>query len=160
LLGWLVGAGQRRIIVLRRRVKGALAASSPAEEGQPRLAFLDIGPGEEIWEYQILVTSLVEELGSFGQLYRDRADSETYFDELKNQWGWGGFVTQDLARCRLAARLVRCSMIGGTFSFVWPSRAVQRSLLKTIASTASRPPSAAAKRSCGIVSDWLQRRTL
>jgi len=25
---------------------------------------------------------------------------------LKNQWGWGGFVTQDLARCQLAARLV------------------------------------------------------
>ena len=28
------------------------------------------------------------------------------FDELKNQWGWGGFVTHDLARSRLAARLV------------------------------------------------------
>ena len=25
---------------------------------------------------------------------------------MKNQWGWGGFVTQDLARCQLAARLV------------------------------------------------------
>ena len=33
--------------------------------------------------------------GSFGQLYRDRADGENIFDELKNQWGWGGFVTQD-----------------------------------------------------------------
>ena len=43
---------------------------------------------------------------SFGQLYRDRGDSENIFDELKNQWGWGGFVTQDLARCQLAARLV------------------------------------------------------
>ena len=28
------------------------------------------------------------------------------FDELKNQWGWGGFTTHDLARCRLAARMV------------------------------------------------------
>ena len=28
------------------------------------------------------------------------------FDELKNQWGWGGFTTQDLARCLLMARLV------------------------------------------------------
>ena len=28
------------------------------------------------------------------------------FDELKNQWGWGGFTTQDLARCRLMARMV------------------------------------------------------
>jgi hypothetical protein len=54
----------------------------------------------------VLATSLVEELASFGQLYRDRADGENIFDELKNQWGWGGFTTHDLARCRLAARLV------------------------------------------------------
>ena len=25
---------------------------------------------------------------------------------MKNQWGWGGFTTHDLARCRLAARLM------------------------------------------------------
>ena len=25
---------------------------------------------------------------------------------MKNQWGWGGFTTHDLARCRLAARLL------------------------------------------------------
>jgi hypothetical protein len=31
---------------------------------------------------------------------------ENIFDELKNQWGWGGFTTHDMARCRLAARLV------------------------------------------------------
>ncbi len=43
---------------------------------------------------------------SFGQLYRDRGDAENIFDEMKNQWGWGGFTTHDLARCRLAARLV------------------------------------------------------
>jgi len=103
LKGW---SRQRRIIVLRRRVKGALATPSADEQGQLRLTFQDIDPGEDIWEYQVLVTSLVEELGSFGQLYRDRADGENIFDELKNQWGWGGFVTQDLARCRLAARMV------------------------------------------------------
>ena len=28
------------------------------------------------------------------------------FDELKNQWGWGGFTTQDLKRCQHMARLV------------------------------------------------------
>ena len=33
-------------------------------------------------------------------------DSENNFDELKNQWGWGGFTTQDLARCQLMARMV------------------------------------------------------
>ncbi len=40
------------------------------------------------------------------ELYRDRADAENNFDELKNQWGWGGFTTRDLARCRLMARMV------------------------------------------------------
>jgi hypothetical protein len=39
-------------------------------------------------------------------VYRDRGDAENIFDELKNQWGWGGFTTHDLARCHLAARLV------------------------------------------------------
>jgi hypothetical protein len=28
------------------------------------------------------------------------------FDELKNQWGWTGFSTQDLKRSQLMARLV------------------------------------------------------
>ena len=43
---------------------------------------------------------------SLGQLYRDRADCENSFDELKNQWGWGGFTTRDLKRCRLMAGCV------------------------------------------------------
>jgi hypothetical protein len=33
-------------------------------------------------------------------------DIENAFDELKNQWGWGGFTTQDLKRCRLLAGVV------------------------------------------------------
>jgi len=28
------------------------------------------------------------------------------YDESKNQWGWGGFRTQDLLRCQIAARRV------------------------------------------------------
>ena len=60
----------------------------------------------EVWEHAALVTSLGEPILGLGQLYRDRADCENVFDELKNQWGWGGFTTHDLARCRLAARLV------------------------------------------------------
>src|SRR6201984_1549151 len=31
---------------------------------------------------------------------------ENSFDELKNQWGWGGFTTRDLARCRVMAGIV------------------------------------------------------
>ena len=57
----------------------------------------------------------------FGQLYRDRGDSEKISDELKNQWGWGGFVTQDLARCQLAARLVALFHDWWNTAFVWSS---------------------------------------
>ena len=97
---------QRRVIILRRRVKGALTMSSNETLGQQTLSFVEVGADADVYEYSVLATSLDEELVSFGQLYRDRGDSENIFDELKNQWGWGGFVTQDLARCQLAARLV------------------------------------------------------
>jgi hypothetical protein len=40
------------------------------------------------------------------RLYRDRGDCENSFDELKNHWGWGGFTTHDLTRCRIMARIV------------------------------------------------------
>ena len=103
LEGW---SRQRRVIILRRRVKGDLAISSNETSGQQTLSFVDVGAGVDVYEYSVLATSLDEELVSFGQLYRDRGDSENIFDELKNQWGWGGFVTQDLARCRLAARMI------------------------------------------------------
>jgi len=43
-----------------------------------------------VWEYAALVTSLNSEIVTLGQLYRDRGDCENTFDELKNQWGWGG----------------------------------------------------------------------
>ncbi len=52
------------------------------------------------------VTNLDHEILSLGQLYRDRADCENTFDELKNQSGWGGFTTHDLHRCQLSARAV------------------------------------------------------
>jgi hypothetical protein len=52
------------------------------------------------------VTNSDYELKAIGQLYRDRADCENGFDELKNQWGWGGYTTQDLERCNLSARAV------------------------------------------------------
>ena len=70
------------------------------------LGFAEIGPDKEVWEYAALVTSLDSEILTLGQLYRDRADCENVFDELRNQWGWGGFTTQDLTRCRLLAGTV------------------------------------------------------
>ena len=45
-------------------------------------------------DYSVLVTNSNYELKAIGQLYRDRADCENGFDELKNQWGWGGYTTQ------------------------------------------------------------------
>jgi hypothetical protein len=75
--------------VLRRRVKEGLAAASSDDDGQQKLSFIEVGANAEVYEYTVLVTSLGEELSAFGQLCRDRGDSENIFDELKNQWGVG-----------------------------------------------------------------------
>jgi hypothetical protein len=102
LHGW---GRARRVILLRRRLKGAVSTVRHAR-GQLALGFATVEADEAVWEHGALVTSLSEEILSFGQLYRDRADCENIYDEMKNQWGWGGFTTQDLARCRLMARIV------------------------------------------------------
>ena len=103
LLGW---SRHRRIILLRRKLPRNLAVTDHSKPGQPQITFAEIGPDKELWEYGALVTSLNDEILTLGQLYRDRADCENTFDELKNQWGWGGFTTQDLTRCRLLAGTV------------------------------------------------------
>ncbi|GAA5484862.1 hypothetical protein Hsar01_04115 [Haloferula sargassicola] len=38
--------------------------------------------------------------------YRDRADAENCFDELKNQWGWNGYTSRRLTSSRLMANLI------------------------------------------------------
>ena len=58
------------------------------------------------YEYMVLVTNLPYSVEATAQLYRDRADSENPFDELKNQWGWGGFTTADFDRCQIMARYI------------------------------------------------------
>ena len=45
--------------------------------------------------------------------YRDRADAENCFDELKNQWGWVGFTSHKLASSRLMAGVRRQIQSGG-----------------------------------------------
>lgn len=40
------------------------------------------------------------------QYYRDRADCENYFDEIKNQWGWRGYTTRNLTSCRFMSRII------------------------------------------------------
>src|SRR5246500_5700801 len=101
LMGW---SRQRRVVLLRRQFNRPLALVDRSDPGQPLLGFAEVLGGQrEVWEYAALVTSLDSEILTLGQLYRDRADCENAFDELKNHWGWGGFTTQDLKRCRLLA---------------------------------------------------------
>ena len=95
-----------RVVVLRRRVKSSLVAEASNESTQPELQFLDHSERAKLWEYAVLVTNADYSTEAMGQLYRDRADCENGFDELKNQWGWGGYTTQDLERCNLSARAV------------------------------------------------------
>lgn len=103
LLGW---QHERRVVVLRRPLKSELAVEDQAQQW---LGFIEAKSAVQAYEHAVLVTTLCAErfdLPMMAQLYRDRADCENGFDELKNQWGWGGFTTRDLARCRLAAQAV------------------------------------------------------
>ena len=99
LEGW---SQQRRVIVLRRRLKGSVVASMRDDANQLRLGFAGIEDDTALWEYAVLVTSVVpmalgpldEKTLTIAQLYRDRAaivlarlrHGENVFDELKNQW--------------------------------------------------------------------------
>ena len=103
LQGW---SRQRRVILLRRKKPADQPATHRTEPAQLLLGFGVNEADKELWDYAALVTSLDNEILTLGQLYRDRADAENVFDELKNQWGWGGFTTQDLTRCRLLAGIV------------------------------------------------------
>ena len=100
----------RRVVVTRRRLTNELAilpeGAPRLAHGQQTLAFVEPAEKFAAYEYAVLVTSLKDEVITIAQHYRDRADCENGFDEMKNQWGWGGFVTQDLKRCRFIARIV------------------------------------------------------
>jgi hypothetical protein len=96
----------RRVVVMRRAVTEALALE---DQDQQPLGFIEAKSGVTAYEHAVLITSLPAgdfDLPMMAQPYRDRADGENGFDELKNQWGRGGFTTQDLARCRLSAQAV------------------------------------------------------
>lgn len=101
LNGW---QESRRIIALRRPLIGDVLLST--EQTQLQLAFVELDRPAKRYEYAVLVTDLPYDVCAITQLYRDRADAENVFDELKNQWGWGGYVTHDIKRCRLTAETV------------------------------------------------------
>lgn len=98
--GW---SRSRRIVILRRALYGEVLLT---DENQLRLAFVEKDVPAKGYEYAVLVTDLTYDAHAIAQLYRDRADAENAFDELKNQWGWGGFTTHDLKRCRFSAMTV------------------------------------------------------
>lgn len=102
LTGW---SRKRRVIVARRRRQ-----PEDAEAAKPALPLLtQCGelPMELVsYDYIVLVSTLPYEAPALVPLYRERGDAENPFDELKNQWGWAGFTTQDLDRCQVTARLI------------------------------------------------------
>jgi hypothetical protein len=102
LSGW---THARRVVVLRRALRGEMVLQDK-DDLQGELAFIEADVPTARYEYAVLVTSRDETVLALAQLYRDRADCENNFDELKNQWGWGGFTTHDLKRCQLMTRLV------------------------------------------------------
>ena len=101
---------ERRVVVTRRQIKGDIIAlpDSPPQlkHGQQQLAFIESAEDFKTYEYAVLVTSLSDEVLTIAQWYRDRADCENVFDEIKNQWGWGGYVTQDVKRSRFMSRMI------------------------------------------------------
>jgi hypothetical protein len=90
----LTASHKRRVIVLRRRIRGdlalaqkkLLAGTTPGQ--QLALRFVGTAPDGLLYEYAVLVTSLTHEILALAQHYRNRADVENNFDELKNQCGW------------------------------------------------------------------------
>lgn len=99
LNGW---TRRRRAVVFRRPIK---RQASPGEVPLLEQGGVQVQTGP-LYEHVVLVTNLKENLLTLLQLYRQRADVENAYDELKNQWGWGGFTTRDLLRCQIAARTV------------------------------------------------------
>ena len=105
LAGW---TQERRVVVLRRRIGGKDGVIAIASEAAQQLSFLDEADNPiKLYEHVVLVTSLGREgyeLRTIAQLYRDRGDCENGFDEIKNQWGWTGFTSQEMKRSSLMAR--------------------------------------------------------
>lgn len=94
LWGW----SQGRRVVVGRRFLGVIPAASRDE-------FWD----QTRHEFAVYVTNLpVGQVNAWqvAELYRQRADTENVFDELKNQWGFNGFCTQKAHATALAARVL------------------------------------------------------
>src|ERR1022692_1022759 len=110
LSGW---SQSRRVAVLRRPLPGKTETEGASRKKSARKAAsqlsLDLPEMTHrgvLYEYVVLVTSLTEGVHTLAQHYRDRGDVENNFDEMKNQWGWAGFTTQDRKRCQIMGRTI------------------------------------------------------
>jgi len=104
LTGW---SRERRVVLVR-----------PKPHHRLELKDSTLLPGSQEWELAsapwegkiaVLVTTLSEVFyppESIARLYRERADAENIYDELKNQWGWNGFTTRAIAPSRIMANLI------------------------------------------------------
>ena len=115
LSGW---TRERRVILVRESpARAPVEQPGKRRRGKDRQKLLPHAEGVG-WDAQatpwsgkiaVLVTSL--DPVAFPSIvmpkhYRDRADAENCFDELKNQWGWCGFTSRNLAPSRLMANLI------------------------------------------------------
>lgn len=108
LSGW---SKSRRVVVYRRIHILSNSKGKPCVKliGSGDKGFLPLEILEENdvkYEYAIYITDLALDKELIGPSYRDRGDNENCYDELKNQWGWGGFKVSDLARCQLMASTI------------------------------------------------------
>ena len=108
LQGW---SQTRRVIILRKKIKnkniGVLKQEKLSnQKNQLAFHFAEIDQKTSAYEYAVLVTNLDDDIFTLTQHYRDRGDSENNFDELKNQWGWCGYTTQDLKRCKIIGKFI------------------------------------------------------
>jgi len=80
---------ERRVVVMRRQITGDVVAQPEAprqlKQDQQQFAFIEAAEDLKTYEHAVLVTSLPNEVLTISQLYRDRADCENVFDEMKNQ---------------------------------------------------------------------------
>jgi len=115
LTGW---TQERRVVLVRETpARAPVGQEGKPRRGKDRQPFLPQARGEG-WDAKptpwcgkiaVLVSSLAEEAfptTSMPRHYRERADAENNYDELKNQWGWAGFTTRKLAPSRIMANLV------------------------------------------------------
>ncbi len=78
----------------------------PVSNGQQIPAFIEEDVPVNVTSMRYWRRSCPKKSGRLPNRTRDLADAENSFDELKNQWAWDGFTTNDLRRCQLTAPAV------------------------------------------------------